>query len=250
MKRIDFNADVGEGEAGDVGLLELVSSCNVACGGHAGDGDSMARTVTAALRLGVTIGAHPSYPDRDGFGRKSGFLEGRALYEALSAQVQEFAAIAAELGARTAHVKLHGALYGDASRDAALAEIAARVAAELPGRVALVAPAGSALEDAAARAGLAFIAEAFVDRRYLADGSLVPREEAGAVLDSVPGMVAQALALATAGSAVTGEGTRIRVRADTLCIHGDTAGAVDAARAVRAALVAQGFAILAPHHDG
>lgn len=250
MATIDLNADLGEGDAGDDALLRLVSSCNVACGGHAGDADSMAATIGAALRLGVALGAHPAYPDRPGFGRRSRFLVGDELHDALRAQVFEFAGIAADLGARVRHVKVHGALYNDAAADAGLADIAARVTAELPGRVALVGPGGSELERAAERCGIAFIAEAFVDRRYRDDGTLVPRAEPAAVIVDRAEAVAQALALARGEPVVTDTGSRRTVAADTLCIHGDTPGAALAAAAVRDALERHGIRIAAAGDDG
>ena len=133
MTSIDMNADLGEGDACDAELLRIVSSCNIACGGHAGDRASMEQTVAAAIRNGVAIGAHPSYPDRPGFGRVSNFLAGDALYESLTGQVTTLADIAAELGAKLAHVKAHGALYNDAVRSRELADIIARVTAEAKG---------------------------------------------------------------------------------------------------------------------
>jgi UPF0271 protein len=246
MASIDLNADVGEGDYPDEVLLGIVTSCNIACGGHAGDADSMAATIAVAMRRGVAIGAHPGYPDREHFGRRSGYVAAEALYETLAAQTSDFALIAAELGAAVTHLKAHGALYHDASRDQQLAECVARVAAELPGRVALVGPPGSALEVAAIRLSLPFIAEAFVDRRYRDDGSLVPRTEAGAVLDDAGDAVAQALSLAREGRVVTVSGKRIAVRADTLCIHGDTPGAEGLAAAVRAGLERQAVRVAAP----
>ncbi|MFQ5610252.1 MAG: LamB/YcsF family protein, partial [Woeseiaceae bacterium] len=138
MPRIDLNADLGEGDVFDDELLQVVSSCNVACGGHTGDADSMMRTVRTAIANGVAVGAHPAYPDRDGFGRVSGFLRGDELYESLSQQVTNLADIVAELGARLTHVKAHGALYNDAVRDAELADVIARVASEAAGDPALV----------------------------------------------------------------------------------------------------------------
>lgn len=245
MASIDLNADLGEGMGTDDALLAIVSSCNIACGGHAGDYASMAAGIAAALRHGVAVGAHPSYPDREGFGRRSHFLRDDALYEALTGQATTFAAIAADLGARVAHLKPHGALYNDAAQDAALAAIVARAAAEVPGRIALVGPPGSELECAASRLHIAFIAEAFADRRYRADGSLVPREEPGAVMASSAECASQALLLAQEGAVVTVEGQRIALRADSLCLHGDTPGAVATAAAVRDALLGANVQIAA-----
>lgn len=246
MATIDLNADLGEGGDFDAGLLAIVSSCNIACGGHAGDERSMAETVRIALEHGVAIGAHPSYPDRDGFGRTSGFSSGDALYDSLTSQVTALVDIAAELGARVTHLKPHGALYNDAGGDAELADICARVAVETPGDVSLVGLPGSALEAAAANNGIAFIGEAFIDRAYTADGRLVPRSEPGAVHTDIDVVTAQALSLARDRCVQASSGERVAVAADTLCIHGDTPGAEAAARAVRAALEAHGIEIRAP----
>lgn len=249
MATIDLNADLGEGDAEDLALLRIVSSCNIACGGHAGDADSMAATIGAALRRGVALGPHPSYPDREGFGRRSRFVVADELHDALRTQVLEFDGIAADLGARVRHLKAHGALYNDAAADPALADVVARVTAELPGRVALVGPAGSELQRAARRCGIDFIAEAFVDRRYRDDGSLVPRTDATAVIGDAAEAAAQALAIARGEPVVTASGERLTVVADTLCIHGDTPGAALAAAAVRAALERHGIRIAAATHD-
>jgi len=191
MTAIDLNSDLGEGDAYDDELLQIVSSCNIACGGHAGDADTMAATVRAALVNGVRVGAHPAYPDRDGFGRVSGYLAGDALYEALTKQVTNLADIAAQLGARLTHVKPHGALYNDAVADRELADVIARVAAEAHGAPAFVGMANSELQSAADRHGLEFIAEAFVDRAYEADGTLVSRSRPAAVHSDLSSLLAR-----------------------------------------------------------
>jgi UPF0271 protein len=245
MSSIDLNADLGEGDPYDEELLQIVSSCNVACGGHAGDAESMARTVRAALKNGVAVGAHPGYPDRDGFGRESGFMAGDALYESLTEQVTELANTAAHLGAKLTHIKPHGALYNDAVRDCGLADVIARVVAEAPGEPAFVGMANTELEAAAKRHGLAFIAEAFVDRAYQPDGTLVSRQEPGAVHEDLNVTTTQAVRLAEQGEATAANGEVVTVRADTLCIHGDTPGAAAAARAVRDVLESHGIEIRA-----
>lgn len=246
MTSIDMNADLGEGDDCDDELLGIVSSCNIACGGHAGDRNSMQSTVAAALRNGVAIGAHPSYPDREGFGRVSGFLSGDALYESLTEQVTALADIAAELGAQLRHVKPHGALYNDAVRSRALADIIARVTAEAHGSPAFMGMANSELQSAAERHAIEFIAEAFVDRAYEPDGTLVSRSEPGAVHTDLSVATTQAVGLAVSGRVTARNGTVIDVRADTLCIHGDTPGAAQAARAVRDVLESHGIEIHAP----
>ncbi len=245
MAEIDLNADLGEGAPYDAELLAIVSSANIACGGHAGDEETMAQTVRMAIANGVAVGAHPGYPDKEGFGRESGYVRGDALYESLTEQVTTLADIAAELGARIVHVKPHGALYNDAVRDRELADVIARVAAETPGSPAFVGMANTELENAATAHGLEFIAEAFVDRAYEPDGTLVSRKEPGAVHEQLNVATSQAVRLAEEGRTTARNGEEVEVRADTLCIHGDTPGAAEKARAVRDVLESHGVAIRA-----
>lgn len=246
MASIDLNADLGEGDPYDAELLGIVSSCNIACGGHTGDEESMKTTVELALDNGVAIGAHPSYPDREGFGRRSGFMVASVLAEPLREQLRDLNDVAAGLGAVVSHVKPHGALYNDAANDEALAEVVASAVVDMPARCALVGQPGSALEHAAQALGIPFVAEAFVDRAYLADGRLVPRSELGAVYNNPEAMAAQAISLAVTQRVTSIDTQSIEVRADTLCIHGDTPNAPDAARAVRDALETRGVTIAAP----
>jgi UPF0271 protein len=243
MTEIDLNADLGEGDAYDAELLQLVSSCNIACGGHAGDAASIAATMREAMKNGVSVGAHPSYPDREGFGRRSGFLSGEPLREALRSQLADFGRVANELGATITHVKPHGALYTDAVVDANLAEIIADVVADMNEKPLLVGQAGTELESAAHKRGLGFVAEAFVDRAYQPNGQLVPRSEPGAVHGDTTSIQRQAVHLARHGEVTARDGSTVSVRADTLCIHGDTPGAAAAARAVREALEKEGVDI-------
>jgi UPF0271 protein len=243
MTTIDLNADLGEGDAYDAELLQVVSSCNIACGGHAGDAASIEATIREALENGVSVGAHPSYPDREGFGRRSGFMSGEPLREALRSQLDDFGRVADELGATTTHVKPHGALYTDAVVNADLADVIASAVAEMPGKPLLVGQAGTELESAARKHGLAFVAEAFVDRAYQSNGQLVPRSEPGAVHGDITSIQSQAVHLARRGEVTAQDGSTVSVRADTLCIHGDTPGAAAAARAVREALEKEGVDI-------
>ena len=243
MTTIDLNADLGEGEACDAELLQVVSSCNIACGGHAGDAESIEATLREALARGVNVGAHPAYPDREGFGRRSRFMSGEPLRDALRSQLDDFGRAAARLGATVTHVKPHGTLYTDAVVDAELADIIAGVVAEVPGKPMLVGQPGTALESAAEAHGLGFIAEAFVDRAYQPNGQLVPRSQPGAVHGDIAQIQRQAVSLARDGTVQCPDGSTVRVRADTLCIHGDTPGAAAAARAVRVALEHDGIEI-------
>ena len=243
MSSIDLNADLGEGYDSDSELLTIVSSANVACGGHAGDRDTMATTVANAVANGVAVGAHPGYPDREGFGRRSGFMAGEPLYESLTEQVTALADIATTLGAALRHVKPHGALYNDAVRDPALSDIIARVTAEAPNSPALVGQPDTELERAAHAHGVEFIAEGFIDRAYEPDGRLVARSEPAAVHADLNTITAQAVSLAKDNAVTARSGEVVIVRADTLCIHGDTDGAAQAARAVRDVLEQRGIEV-------
>jgi UPF0271 protein len=197
---------------------------SVACGGHAGDDASARDAIARALRHGAVVGAHPSYPDREGFGRRAMTLDPAALRGSLDAQLARFAAAARALGARAAHVKAHGALYHAANEDPALAAMLVDSAVEALGDVAVVGPPAGALREAAARAGLAFLREGFADRGLRGDGSLVPRGQPGDVLHDPDLAAAQALRLANGGAL------------DTLCVHGDGPRAAEVAAAVRRAL--------------
>jgi UPF0271 protein len=226
---IDLNADLGEGDAYDDALLRVVSSCNIACGGHVGDARSMQSTVVTALANGVAIGAHPGYPDREGFGRRSGFLRGDELRTSLIGQIAALNAIAAKNGAMLTHVKPHGALYNDAVNDRQLADlIVSAVHATLPG-AAFVGLPGSELQNAANGGSLRFVAEGFADRAYQANGQLVPRSEPGAVHEQLQQILAQAVSLLG--------------KVDTLCVHGDTPGAAEIAKQLRKELEKQGVKI-------
>lgn len=240
---IDLNADLGEGDPSDAELLEVVSSCNVACGGHIGDTQSMQTTVAMALGNGVTVGAHPAYPDREGFGRRPRFVSGAALFESLTEQLHAFEAVCARAGAPVCHIKPHGALYNDAAKDPALAAIVIRSVKALHGNHPIVGPAGSALAAAAQDAGLAFIREAFIDRAYQESGELVSRSVAGAVYTDPDTMAAQAISIVLQQRVQTVQGDSVPVAADTLCIHGDTPNAAKAARHVRDVLQQNGVQI-------
>jgi UPF0271 protein len=242
---IDLNADLGEGHAYDLALLSVVSSCNIACGGHAGDAQSMAETIRAAVKHDVSVGAHPSYPDRDGFGRRSRYAEGSTLLASLSEQIEKLRAIAAAEGAVLTHVKPHGALYNDAASDRVLAELLVEAIKQETNAAYLVGPPESELQEAARRGDLRFIGEAFVDRVYGFDGRIVPRSEPGAVHSDINTISTQAVGLATTGQVTAQNGDVIKIEADTLCIHGDTKNAYQVALAVRDVLNANGVDIRA-----
>ncbi len=231
MPVIDLNSDLGEGNANDAELLAMITSCNIACGGHVGDSESMRVTIAAAIKNNVAIGAHPSYPDRQGFGRRNEYLGGEALRNCVLEQIDTLNALALQQGAILTHVKPHGALYNDAAGNAELANLVAVCVAESAPGAALVGLAGSEMQGAAGRNSLVFAAEGFVDRAYQQDGTLVPRCEPDAVHCSLDLILPQAVSLVG--------------QVDTLCIHGDTPGAVETAAAVCAELGRQGVEIRA-----
>lgn len=248
--RIDLNADVGESlgpwpMGSDAELIPLVTSVNVACGAHAGDPLTIERTVRLAASHGVAVGAHPGYPDLIGFGRRDLAMAPDELEASLVFQVGALAAFAADAGVPLRHVKAHGALYNAAARDPVLAAVVARAVARVSRSVVLVGLAGSALIEAGHAAGLPTAAEAFADRAYEADGSLRSRRLAGAVHEDAAVVAAQAVAIARDGRVTTHDGAVLDVRADTICIHGDSPGAVEFAHAVREALAAAGVTVAA-----
>ena len=245
MTTIDLNADLGEGDEFDVEMMRVVSSCNIACGGHAGDAASMAVTVDLATANDVAIGAHPSYPDRAGFGRTTAFCAGEELHNSLLKQIDTLKQIGRDGGREISHVKPHGALYNDAAQDRELADIVVRAALETCPDASVVGPPQGALRDAALQAGVNYIAEGFVDRAYAADGTLVPRTEPNAVHSDMNTITTQALRLATEGEVTAENGDLVSVPAQTLCLHGDTSNAGEIGRAVRDVLLKSGVEIRA-----
>ena len=246
MKTIDLNADIGEieGDAGrslDADILSVVTSCNIACGGHAGDEASMRKTLSLAKKLGVKAGVHPSYPDRENFGRVSMAVSPEALRASLRQQVQMFMTIAEDEGVSITHLKPHGALYNDAAKDKDLATVISDVAAER-GISMIVGLPGSKVRDAAITHNLQFCAEGFADRAYEDDGSLRARAKNGAVLDSANEQARQALELVS-GNVTAFSGEHIQLDVQTICLHGDTPGAFEAAKAIRAVLESTGVSI-------
>lgn len=244
-----LNADLGElpGEAGralDAEMLKVVTRCNIACGGHAGDKETMRRTVREAVASGVQIGAHPSYPDLANFGRRSMAMPPDALMAAVMEQVKALLEVAREEGAHVRHLKAHGALYNDAAKDAALAGLIAG-AALAAGIGELVGQPGSELETVADLGGLRFVGEGFADRTYEHDGSLTPRNIEGAVIEDTARVLEQALGFAEKKSVAIRGGGRLHLSIDTLCLHSDTPGAAAHARAIRNGLEAAGVEVRA-----
>ncbi len=239
---IDLNADLGEGME-DAAMMPFLTSANIACAMHAGDPETMDKTVALALAHGIRIGAHPGYPDRENFGRKPQRMSLSAVEALVLYQVAALEGFVRSRGGKLFHVKPHGALYNQAAEDLGLAGAIARGIQRLNPGLVLVGLAGSRLIEAARRAGLRVAEEAFADRRYLSDGTLSPRSHPGAVLEKPSEAAAQASLIAKHGAVIAEDGSRISLRADTLCLHGDTPGARSIASAIRQKLESEGIVI-------
>ena len=250
MRAIDLNADLGETVDGaptadDEAMFAVVSSASLACGGHAGDAASMASSVARAARFGVAIGAHPSYPDRPGFGRVALAMDAADLSAAVAAQLGALAGSGADIR----YVKPHGALYHAAGADPVVARAVVRPVADLSERLGRPLPVlalGDALAAAARDAGLPFLREAFLDRGYRADGGLVPRGAPGDLLHDPDAVAERALRLVRDGLVDAADGSVVAVDAASLCLHGDSPAAVAMGAAVRRALDAAGVPVRAP----
>ena len=227
----------------DAALFELVTSANIACGFHAGDPNTMAATIAAALARGIALGAHPGYDDKPGFGRRVIPMTDAEITRMVAYQIGAAAALAALAGARIGHVKPHGALSNVAAAEHGVAVAVAAAVRAVDRGLVLLAPARSALERAGHAAGLAVAAEVFADRAYLADGQLMPRARPGAMLHDPAAAAAHALAMVEEGAIVAADATRLATPIASVCVHGDSPGAVARARAVRAALEAAGFVL-------
>ncbi|MBP2844819.1 5-oxoprolinase subunit PxpA [Dickeya oryzae] len=242
---IDLNADLGEGGQHDEALLQLVSSANIACGFHAGDASLMRQSVRWAIQYGVAIGAHPSFFDRENFGRTAMNVPPETVYAQVLYQIGALAAIVKAEGARLFHVKPHGMLYNQAVRDPALAEAIARAVAAVDSSLCLVGLAGSELIHAGQRAGLKCRQEVFADRCYQADGSLVPRDQPSAVISSDELALAQTLEMVQRQRVRAQDGSWVSVHAETVCLHGDNAHALVFARRLRESFMQYGIQVTA-----
>lgn len=244
--RVDLNADLGEGTGHDRELLKLVSSASIACGFHAGDADTMHETISSAREHGVAVGAHPSLFDRENFGRKELAVTPDEVFDAMTYQLGVFQAIAEDIGVRPNHVKPHGALYNMATRDEKLAEAIARAILAVDLSLILFAPGNSALAQAGQAAKLHVAPEVFADRNYLRDGSLVPRTRPDALLRDPAEAATRVLRMLREGKVHAVDGKDVYARAETICVHSDTPGAVEFARALRSLLEKEDVTIRAP----
>lgn len=247
--RINLNADMGESfgawtMGNDTALLQVVGSANIACGFHAGDPTIMRRTVRQAIAQGVSLGAHPSYPDLQGFGRRAMQVAAEDLEALLLYQVGALQAMAQAEGGRVSHVKPHGALNNLACADAQVARTVVRAVQNLDPTLILLAPALSELWKAAQAAGLTVCIEVFADRAYQDDGQLLPRSQPGAVLHDAQACVEHVLRMVREQALVSVNGRRLPTRIDSVCVHGDGPEAVATARAVRLALQDAGLQLL------
>lgn len=238
---IEISCDLGEAQTPEELAVErelwtMVDAASVACGGHVGDEQSMRRCVELAGNRGVILGAHPSYPDRENFGRKSMKIERPDLIASLREQVAALRAIALQSDVRLERVKPHGALYNDAHGDEALAEAIIDALIQVDAELAIVTSPASAVERMARRRGVRVVREAFADRRYTAAGALVPRSDPRSLLLDYGEAAAQAVSLATEGKVTAIDGSVIDVPHETICVHGDMPGAVERLKMIRKAI--------------
>jgi UPF0271 protein len=247
--RINLNADLGESfgtwtMGDDAAMLAIVDSANIACGAHAGDPNVMRRTVHLAAANRVSLGAHPSFPDLQGFGRRAMPMSATELENQIAFQVGALAGIAALEAAHLTHIKPHGALNNIACGDRAVADTICRSIKAIDQNLILLAPATSQLVAAGHAAGLKVIEEIFADRAYQANGELLPRSQPGAVLHDAAECVEHVLAILAAGALIAVDGSRLATPIGSICVHGDNPHAVDVARAIRHALTEAGHSLL------
>lgn len=239
---IDLNCDLGEGAGHDEEIMACVSSASIACGAHAGDLETMIEAIELAAKRKVAVGAHPGYFDLENFGRIERAIAPDEASRLVLMQVEQFYEAA---GDAMRHVKLHGALYNQVCRDTALAEAVVADLGRLWPQLTIFALAGSVFAQVTQARGLRVAEEAFADRRYRRDGSLVPRSEPGATIEDETAVVAQVLGIARDGLVRSADGAEVRIRADTICLHGDGPNAVALARRIKAELKSAGVKIKA-----
>jgi 5-oxoprolinase (ATP-hydrolysing) subunit A len=244
--QVDLNADLGEGSGRDAELFELITSANIATGFHAGDSDTMHAAISAAMQHKVAVGAHPSFFDRENFGRRELNVPNEEVFDAVAYQLGVFQAVASALAVRPNHVKPHGALYNMAVRDKNLADAIVRAIASVDPKLILFAPDNTELSRAGEAHGLTIAREIFADRNYLNDGWLVPRTRPDALLHDPKEAAGRVLRMLREGKVRSVQGRDVDVRGETICVHGDTPGAVEFARELRTQLEREGVKICAP----
>ena len=251
MRTVDINCDMGESYGAwkmgaDAEIMPFISSANIACGFHGGDPATIRATVKLALDHGVAIGAHPSLPDLQGFGRRAMKISPQDMYDLVVYQAGAVEGFARAAGARLHHVKCHGALYNMAANDAGLAEAMARAVNDLGGGLMLYALSNSLMMNTARSLGIRVAGEVFADRGYADDGTLAPRGTPGAMIEDAALAAQRAVSMVENGQVTALSGRPVPVSPDTLCLHGDQPGAVAFARAIRKAFSEHGIAVAAP----
>jgi len=247
-RHIDLNCDMGEGEteasaALDRELMQFISSCSIACGGHAGSEHSMRQTAASALNAGLRIGAHPSYPDRENFGRQSMSISESALSAAITEQTAALKAIVTELGGELSFVKPHGALYNDMARDAELTSLVVTTIKAFDPTLKIMGLAGSHCSAICEDLAMPFLGEAFADRRYADDGQLSPRSQDGAVITEPETAVEQIMSIVEQARVESINGKWLPLQAQSICVHSDTPGALDHLTIISNHLIARGIHI-------
>jgi len=248
MTQVDLNSDMGEGfgpwpMGDDAALLKIVTSANVACGFHAGDADTMTATMRLAVENGVGIGAHPGFPDLQGFGRRQMQIPHQTLANMIRYQVGAAQAMAQSVGGSVRHLKLHGALSNMACTDAEMARVCFEAALDLAPDIIIMGLAATEMECVARDLGCNWAGEIFADRAYNADGTLVDRREPGAMIHDPAEAAHRIVEMVRAGAIITSKGQRLETRIDTICVHGDSAAAVALSGAVRQGLETAGISV-------
>jgi UPF0271 protein len=240
---IDINCDLGEGYPNDAELMKFISSANVACGFHAGDEYTMRHTVRLAIDNNVAIGAHPSFPDRENFGRTNMYLTYEEVSKLVAEQISDIKIICDDLNAHLHHVKPHGALYNMAVKDPELAKAIANAVAEFDRNLFFFGSPNSPMIYESERLGLRTASEVFADRTYQRDGSLTPRSESNALIENIDDCIEHVLRMIREQKVIATDGSEVPIKADTICIHGDGEHAVEFASAIHNALTKEGFAV-------
>ena len=246
MTSVDLNCDIGEGCGNDAELMRYITSANIACGFHAGDEATMRRTVELALENGVAIGAHPSYRDRENFGRTEMRLSRDEVRRLILDQLEALKAECERQGAKIRHVKPHGALYNQAATDRELASALAKAVSEFDGGLTVYGLSGSLMIEEAETAGLNTASEVFADRTYRSDGTLTPRSQANALIHETETSLSQVLDMVNYGRVRSTDAIMVPINAETICIHGDGPNAVEFAASIRRSLAAAGIGVCPP----
>ncbi len=244
-RRVDINCDLGEGAGHDADILPYISSINIACGFHAGDPQTMLGLVRQASERGIAIGAHPGYADREHFGRRPLRLSNEEVYALILYQLGALDAICRAAGVQLQHIKPHGALYNQAASDPLLADAVCRAVEDFDQHLLVYALAGSAFHKTAAEKGIKTVSEVFADRSYLPDGSLCPRSQPGALIETTSAAVDQAMEMILHGRVKALDGTVVAIQAESICLHGDGENAVAFAKALHTQLVQENIEIRA-----